>query len=824
MTRAHQPLTIVVPVCQEGANLHRWWERTAPFLPPGAQVVLVYDHEDDDTLPPARALLARGAPLRLLRNEGSGPRAAILSGLRAVPAGPALVTMADLSDDPAAIGPMLDAYRAGADVVVASRYARGGRQEGGPWLKGRLARWGGRSLRRLAGFPVSDATNSFRLYDAALVHDLALDGAGGFEVAFEITLEAWRRGRRIAEVPSVWREREAGASRFRLLRWLPRYARLWARAMAIGLRRGRARTLRSMAVPACLAAFVGLSLSALRGESATYDEGPHLAAAYTSLVLGDHRLVTEQPPLGRRIAALPLAFGPEPVRLPGRTVAWHDAEHFQYGFAFLYRSGNDPDRLLLRARLAMLSWGILLLLSVYAVARERFGPGGGLVALAAATFNPNVLAHAHLVTTDVPVAALFFLAVVAFVRWLERPSAWRCAASGLLAGGAVATKLSALALGPILAAALLWHAWQARRSPAPEAAAPSAGARAVRRALGLACMAAIAWATVWGAYGFRYAASAEPGWQAALHLQYGPQGFTGAVRWLADRRLLPEAFLAGVTELRNHRAAGHWGFALGSYSQFGWWWYLPFAFLVKNPLSWLALVAAGAAAWARRPATAAPAAWGVSFALAGLGFTGIAMTSPLAMGVRHLLPVFPFAMVACGAAWRPWPARPARPPSPPAGRGPRAAVAGLCALLAIECLAQSPHHLGFFNAATLAVAPRHRVLLDSNLDWGQDLARLKRYLDAHGIAEVKLAYFGAASPRHLGLAHEILPAAPVPLYAQLEPEWRTARGLAPGDYVAVSAFCLDKLVEGRDWISGARPVATVGASIFLFHVPERPAP
>jgi dolichol-phosphate mannosyltransferase len=238
MSRAEQPLTIVVPVHGEGANLHRLWESTRAFLPAQARMMLVYDREEDDTLPPARALVARGAPIRLLRNEGRGARAAILSGIRAVPAGPVLVMMADLSDDPAAIGPMLDAYRAGADVVVASRYARGGSQHGGPWLKGRLARWGGTSLRRLAGFPTSDATNSFRLYQAELVHGMRLADAGGFEVAFEITLEAWIRGRRIAEVPSAWRERGAGASRFRLLPWLPRYARLWARALAHGLARG----------------------------------------------------------------------------------------------------------------------------------------------------------------------------------------------------------------------------------------------------------------------------------------------------------------------------------------------------------------------------------------------------------------------------------------------------------------------------------------------------------------------------------------------------------------------------------------------------------
>jgi 4-amino-4-deoxy-L-arabinose transferase-like glycosyltransferase len=582
-----------------------------------------------------------------------------------------------------------------------------------------------------------------------------------------------------------------------------------------------------LAVVACLAAFVGLTLWEMHDESTTYDEGSHLAAAYTAAVLGDHRLVMEQPPLGRRVAALPLLFGP--VRLPAHLAAWHDAEHFQYGFAFLFQSGNDADRLLRHARLAMLSWGVLLLLSVHAVARELFGRGGGLLALIAAAFNPNLLAHAHLVTTDVPVAALMFLAVAAFVRWLEVPSAGRCAAAGLLGGGAVATKLSALALGPLLALALLLHLWrERRRARRSDTGAAPARPATLRRALGLAGMMAIAWATLWGAYGFRYAASAERGWEAAQHLQYGPQGFTGGVRWMAEHRLLPEAFLAGVTDLRHHAAAGHWGYAMGSYSQEGWWWYLPFAFLVKNPLAWLALVGLGVAAWWRRRGTDPrdapidPAAWprgsrlppwGLTFGVAAAGFLGIAMTSPLAMGVRHLLPVFPFAMVAAGAAWS-LPDRTGR------GRVARLAAGLLSVALMIECLAAGPHQLGFFNAAAAAAAPRHRVLLDSNLDWGQDLKLLRRYMDEHGIGQVKLAYFGTASPRQLGLEHEVLPAVPVPLYVYMEPEWRSAHGLAPGDYLAVSAFCLDKVLEGSAFLSEARPVASIGASIFLYRVPE----
>jgi hypothetical protein len=161
----------------------------------------------------------------------------MLTGLGSVQSGPVLVSMADLSDDFGAIPAMLAEYARGADVVVASRYMRGGAQRGGPWLKGQLARWGGRSLKWLAGFPVCDASNNFRLYDAALVNGMTLESTGGFELAFEITLKAWIAGARIVEVPCTWRDRVAGESRFDFARWLPLYARLWARAFAHGVRR-----------------------------------------------------------------------------------------------------------------------------------------------------------------------------------------------------------------------------------------------------------------------------------------------------------------------------------------------------------------------------------------------------------------------------------------------------------------------------------------------------------------------------------------------------------------------------------------------------------
>ena len=229
-------LSVVVPVYNEGKNFRAWWEAAEPHLPPGSEVRVIYDFDEDDTLPVVRELSAQGKPVVPLKNTGKKVLGALITGLRSVTEGPIIVSMADLSDDFSEVPRMLEAYRGGAKVVVASRYMKGGRQIGGGLFKSGLSRLGGVSLHYLARFPAHDATNNFRLYDAALLREIEFESTGGFELAFEITLKAWEKGAKVVEVPAVWRSREQGESRFALRKWLPKYARLWARALAHGLK------------------------------------------------------------------------------------------------------------------------------------------------------------------------------------------------------------------------------------------------------------------------------------------------------------------------------------------------------------------------------------------------------------------------------------------------------------------------------------------------------------------------------------------------------------------------------------------------------------
>jgi hypothetical protein len=150
---------------------------------------------------------------------------AILTGFNAVESGPVLVVMADLSDDLGQVDKMLALYKEGNDLVAGSRYMKGGSIEGGPWFKQFLSRMAGISLHLFRGIPTHDVTNAFKIYDCQMLKPMTIESQRGFELNLELTVKAFLAGYRIAEVPSRWRDRARGASRFQLWGWLPHYLR-----------------------------------------------------------------------------------------------------------------------------------------------------------------------------------------------------------------------------------------------------------------------------------------------------------------------------------------------------------------------------------------------------------------------------------------------------------------------------------------------------------------------------------------------------------------------------------------------------------------------
>jgi dolichol-phosphate mannosyltransferase len=208
------------------------------------ETIVVYDDDDDPTLPAIECLRPRYPSVRTLKNGlGAGALHAIKAGFLACPVESAVVVvMADLSDDLVAVDRMYALVASGDwDLVVGSRYMLDGKRIGGPVLKGLLSRVAGVSLHALAGLPTHDATNSFRMYRGSLLREIPIESRGGFELGLELTVKAFLRGYRVTEVPSIWRDRTAGESRFKLVEWLPSYLRWYLLAMRNALRRDPAR-------------------------------------------------------------------------------------------------------------------------------------------------------------------------------------------------------------------------------------------------------------------------------------------------------------------------------------------------------------------------------------------------------------------------------------------------------------------------------------------------------------------------------------------------------------------------------------------------------
>ena len=218
-------LSVLVPVYNEGENvaptLRGVVEKT--HVRP-LEVLVVHDFDEDTTVPVVKRMQSEFPELRLHRNTlGRGVLNAMKSGLRAARAPYVVITMGDGSDDAADIDAMYRLAQGGADVVAGSRYMSGGHQLGGPLLKRTMSRAAGLSLHWVGGLPTHDATSNFRLYSKRLLNQVTIESRGGFELGLELTVKAYRLGLRVAEVPTTWRDRTAGASRFKLVQWLPRY-------------------------------------------------------------------------------------------------------------------------------------------------------------------------------------------------------------------------------------------------------------------------------------------------------------------------------------------------------------------------------------------------------------------------------------------------------------------------------------------------------------------------------------------------------------------------------------------------------------------------
>jgi dolichol-phosphate mannosyltransferase len=222
-------VSVVIPAYNEGENIVPVLERIFESVMLPSETLVVVDDAEDSTLPVVQRLAASQPRLRCLVNDyGRGPANAIRYGIHHATTPVTVVTMADGCDDVRQIDDLVRLVERGVAVAAASRYMAGGQQVGGPLLKGMMSSAAGRSLRLLARVGTRDATNSFKAYSAAFVRAVGIDSRDGFEIGIELTAKAKRLRLPIAEIPTIWLDRQEGLSNFRIAKWLPKYLR-WYR-------------------------------------------------------------------------------------------------------------------------------------------------------------------------------------------------------------------------------------------------------------------------------------------------------------------------------------------------------------------------------------------------------------------------------------------------------------------------------------------------------------------------------------------------------------------------------------------------------------------
>ena len=456
-------------------------------------------------------------------------------------------------------------------------------------------------------------------------------------------------------------------------------------------------------------------------ESLTFDEDDHMFAGYMMWKAGDYGLNPEHPPLVKLLATLPILG--EKLWIPPLQHREFKQEAYLDGRDWLARNDGASQRLVFRMRLMAGLLAIGLSLVIFTATREWFGMDAALIALVLVTFDPNMLAHSALVTTDMGVTLFFLASIYAFYRYVKQPTPARLVIAGVVAGLLLATKHSGILLAPMLVLLIVWEIATAPKEARGRVALRLTGAFAAIVVLGVAVL--------WAFYGFRYAArpAGAPFVTVAEYVKPLSPFSAAPVLFFARFHLLPESYLIGLVDVKR-MAEFYSTFILGRQLAHGVWWYFPVVIAIKTPLGMLALVLLSLFAIVTGRLRGARE---IAFILLPwLVYLGVAMASGMNIGARHVLPLFAMAAILCGGG------------VVALARGNRR-WAWICGVLVVahcaSALSVFPNYIAYANEAWGGPKNVHNLLSDANVDWAQQLYQVKAWQDRHPGEECWFAYF-----------------------------------------------------------------------------------
>lgn len=595
-----------------------------------------------------------------------------------------------------------------------------------------------------------------------------------------------------------------------------------------------------IAVFLLLSAFT-LAIFSMKGDSLTMDELAHLPAGYSYITQKDMRLNPEHPPLVKDMAGFPLLFI-KGIRFPGETKYWKDDINGQWNFGnfLLFKSGNPADAMIFWGRMPMLLIFILLGFFIFKWARERWSNNEALLALFFYSFSPTLLAHGRLVTTDVAAALGAVIGIYYFLMALREPTKKNIVFSGIAFGIAESLKFSLILLAPLfIFLALAW--WIIRSGKLRDA---------IKTLVFVFIIGGILLGIVYQFHVWNYPAQKQVDDTRFILTSFKHRWLADATVWMADKPILrPYAqYLLGVFMILQRASGGNTTYFLGEISAAGWKNYFPTVYLLKEPLPFhiftlLALLYV-ALLLIKKP----------FFPLASLGkakdllkkhfpefamisFIGLywatSLKSNLNIGVRHLLPAFPFTIMLVSLA---------------AVNLIRKYKYKLTYIIfgalilwqAVSVVSIYPNFLSYFNEIHGGTDRGYLYAVDSNYDWGQDLKRLKNFIEKNEqnkkcsiylsgsdyltkkcipIDKIYVDYFGGADVNYY-------------LGEKFGPWWgsRDPKEMEPGSYLAISATFLqggrgnpapgyNEPIGYYNWLNNYQPVARAGKSIFIYYIP-----
>ena len=564
-----------------------------------------------------------------------------------------------------------------------------------------------------------------------------------------------------------------------------------------------------------------LCVFSMKDDSATMDEVAHLPAGYSYLTQKDMRLNPEHPPLIKDLAAIPLLFI-KGIKFPSEIDAWQKDinDQWTFGFNFLYGMGNPADQMIFWGRIPMILILILLGFYIFKWTKELFGNKVAILSLFLFSFSPTFLAQGRLVTTDVGAATGVFIATYYFIKALNNPSKRNIILSGVSFGLAELCKFSVILLIPFFVfLVLIW--WLVK----------SGNLKQTFKILILVFI--IGYLLIWPIYQYHvwnYPVQKQVQ-DATVFLSAYPDFIQKPILWLAQKPILrPYAqYLTGLFMVFHRAAFGQTTYFLGQVSNLGWKNYFPVVYSIKEPLAFhiLTLIALLYAAWSIKKPFWVNLFPGVKnwiksrfseFAIICfiLLYWVVSLTSNLNIGVRHLLPVFPFTFVLVSVV-----ITHLLEDLKPGLKPYIYIVLGILIFWqAVSVISIYPHFLAYANEIVGGPNNLYIYTVDSNLDWGQDLKRLKKWVDENKIEKIYVDYFGGGDARYY-------------LKEKFAPWWgtRDPREFEKGNYLAVSATFLQggrgKPVPGfnqpygyYNWLNKYTPVARIGYSIFIYQIEE----